>query len=85
MSREPRQALAEYLVGLLSDSNECGSATEFLQFLGPNVCARGPETPEDILDGVVHIPPVLHLHCLALRSSGKEGERVHDKYSRGLN
>ena len=62
--------LAEYLVGLFGDSDEGGSATELLQFLGADVCAGGAQPPEDVQDGVGHVSPVLHLHRLALRGPG---------------
>ena len=64
--------LVKYLIGLLSDSYEGGSATELLQFLGTNISACGAQSPEDVLDGVGHVPPVLHLHRLALRGPGRD-------------
>ena len=65
MEIENLLVLLKHRVDLLSHSDEGGSATQFLQFLGPHICAGGADPAQYVLGRGLHISSVLHLYCLA--------------------
>lgn len=62
----PRPRLGEDFVVLLGDPDKCRSLAQFLEFGSSHVGAGGAQPPEDVQDGVFHIPSVWYLHSLAL-------------------
>ena len=67
----------EYIVQLLSDSDESGPSTQFLQFLGPDVRTGGPHSSEDVLCSGLHVSSVLYLNCLTLRRSAERWRNLN--------
>lgn len=68
----PGPRLREDRVVLLGDPDKRRSLAQFLESGSSHVGAGGAQPPEDVQDGVFHIPSVRYLHSLALRSPGEE-------------
>ena len=59
----------EHLVQLLGDPYERGPAAELLQLGRPDVCTRGADSPQDVLQRLLHVASVFNLNGLTLRGS----------------
>ncbi|MEE6504629.1 hypothetical protein FKM82_005276 [Ascaphus truei] len=67
-------AAAEYRVELLSHPNESRSAAQLLQFGGSHVGASGADPPQDVSDGMFHVPSERDFHSLSLRGPEERTE-----------
>lgn len=60
-------ALDEHLARLLGNSDERGPAAELFEFGCSYICAGGAQAAQDVLDGVLYVTSIRHLHSPALR------------------
>ena len=65
---------AEDFIKLLRHTYKGCPTTELLEFAGPHIRTGRPQSPQDVLEGVIHIPLVFYLDCLSFRGSEKEAK-----------